>query len=130
MNRSRPGSARVWGLVGATAALALPLACSPDAPEGGLPTHPSDSYSVTLAWDAPTLDAMGQPLSDLDGYRLYYSTSEPPSGPEGSSVEVGLEAEATVSGLPAGTYFFAVAAVDTAGNESALSASLEVEIGP
>ena len=114
----------------AVGALALPLGCSPDAPDGGLPTHPSDGYSVTLEWDPPTLDAMGRPLSDLDGYRLYYSRSLPPSGPEGTAVEVGLEARVTVSGLPEGTYYFAVAAVDTAGNQSDPSAPLEVEVGP
>ena len=130
MNRGNWTAARIAGAVCVIGALALPQACSPDAPGGGIPTHPSEGYSVTLAWDAPTLDAMGQPLSDLAGYTLYYSMSEPPSGPEGESVEVGLEASATLSGLPPGTYFFAVAAVDTAGNESEPSASLEVELGP
>jgi len=130
MNRGEWRAGRIAVLVGAIGALALSLACSPDAPDAGIPTHPSEGYSVTLAWDAPTLDAMGRPLSDLAGYVLYYSPADPPSGPEGTSIEVDLQARATVSGLPAGTYFFAVAAVDTAGNESEPSASLEVEIGP
>lgn len=130
MNRDRWKAGRIAGLAGAIGALALPQACSPDAPDGAIPTHPSDVYSVTLAWDAPTLDAMGRPLSDLAGYVLYYSPADPPSGPEGTSVDVDLQARVTVSGLPAGTYFFAVAAVDTAGNESEPSTSLEVEIGP
>lgn len=129
-NRGRSGIGRAVLLACAIATLALPQACSPDAPAGGIPTHPSDGYSVTLAWDAPTLDAMGRPLNDLEGYRLYYSTVLPPSGSAGSTVEVGLEARVTVSGLPAGTYYFAVAAVDTAGNVSEPSGALEVEIGP
>ncbi len=105
-------------------------ACSPDAPEGGLPTHPSEGFSVSLEWDPPTVDAVGRPLTDLAGYRLYYSPALPPTGPEGVSVEVGDTPRATVSGLPAGTYYFAVTAVDSAGNESDLSAALAVGVGP
>lgn len=117
-------------LAGAAAVCGALYACSPDSPEGGLPTHPSDAFSVTLEWDAPTLDAVGQPLTDLAGYRLYYSPSLPPTGPEGVRVDLGLEERATVHGLLAGRYFFAVTAMDRAGNESDLSAPLEVEIGP
>jgi hypothetical protein len=105
-------------------------ACSPEAPEGGIPTHPADVFSVTLEWDAPTQDAAGQPLTDLSGYRLYYSPALPPSGAEGVRLDLGLDTRVTVPGLPAGRYFFAVTAVDLTGNESDLSAPLEVEIGP
>ena len=104
-------------------------ACSPDAPQGGLPTHPTDGFSVSLEWDPPTVDAVGRPLTDLAGYRLYYSPALPPTGPEGASVKVGLSPSATVNGLPAGTYYFAVTAVDSAGNESDLSTALAVEVG-
>jgi hypothetical protein len=104
-------------------------ACSPEGPDGGLPTHPSDGFSVTLEWDAPTQDAEGRPLTDLAGYRLYYSNSFPPSGPDAVRLDLGLETRATVSGIPAGYYYFAVTALDAAGNESDLSAALEVEIG-
>ena len=44
-------------------------------------------------------------------------------------LDLGLEPRATVSGIPAGYYYFAVTALDAAGNESDLSAALEVEIG-
>jgi hypothetical protein len=121
---------RVAALTAAGGALAMLFACTPEGPEGGIPTHPSDGFSVTLEWDAPSLDAAGQPLTDLAGYRLYYSPTLPPSGPEGERVDLGLETRATVSGLPAGRYFFAVTAMDTVGNESDLSEPLEVEIGP
>ncbi|MCL7972701.1 MAG: fibronectin type III domain-containing protein [marine benthic group bacterium] len=105
-------------------------ACSPDAPGGAIPTHPSDGFTVALEWDPPTQDALGRPLADLAGYRLYYSTSLPPMGPEGVIFELGADPRATVDGLPAGVYFFAVTAVDVAGNESDLSSPLEVEVGP
>ena len=69
--RINPGMA-----AGIVAALVLATGCAPDGPGDGVPTHPSDTYSVTLEWDAPTTDAVGRPLQDLAGYRLYYRDSE------------------------------------------------------
>jgi hypothetical protein len=118
----------VW-LAIVPSALIAQLSCAPDAPQGGVPTHPGDSYSITIGWNAPTLDAMGRPLSDLQGFRVYYSTSQPPDGPEAVSVDVGLVEEYTVDGLSAGLYYVAVSALDTSGNESELSEALAVEVG-
>jgi len=129
MTRRQPGASNVLAFAAAFGVAAVVLACSPDGPSGVLPTHPSEGFSVTLGWDAPTQDAAGRPLADLAGYRLYYSTSLPPSGPDGVRLDLGLETQATVSGIPAGRYYFAVTAFDAVGNESDLSASLEVEIG-
>lgn len=116
-------------LLAASTGLMSVHACSPDAPQGGLPTHPSEGFSVSLEWDPPTVDAVGRPLTDLAGYRLYYSPALPPTGPGSASLEVGSSPRATVSGLPAGTYYFAVTAVDSAGNESDLSTALAVQVG-
>lgn len=108
---------------------ALTLGCVPDSPDAGIPTHPSERFSVTLAWDAPATDAMGNPLGDLAGYHLYHSPSSPPDGPDGTMIDAGVATQYTVDGLQAGIYYFAVTAVDEAGNESALSAELRVEVG-
>ena len=113
----------------AAATLAVVFACAPDAPDGGLPTHPSDVFSVTLEWDAPTEDAMGRPLTDLVGYRLYYTTALPLDGPESKAVEVGPATRYDIADLPAGEYFFGVTALDLSGNESDLSEPLRVEVG-
>ena len=129
MTRGRPGANTTAAVVAALGVAAIMMACSPEGPAGTLPTHPSEGFSVTLGWDAPTQDAAGRPLADLAGYRLYYSTSLPPSGPEGVRLDLGLETQATVSGIPAGRYYFAVTAIDVVGNESDLSDPLEVEIG-
>lgn len=102
--------------------------CTPEGPGDGIPTHPSDTYSVTLEWDAPTTDAVGRPLEDLSGYRLYYRETESAAGSE-TMIELGAETGVTVSGLPAGDYLFAVTALDTLGNESALSDPLPVQVG-
>lgn len=109
-------------------ALFLVSGCAPDGPSGSLPTHPSDTYSVGLEWDAPTTDALGRPLNDLAGYRLYYRDADATSF--GPPLEVGTATDAIVEGLTAGDYLFAVTALDTEGNESDLSDPLPVEVGP
>ena len=112
----------------AALALFLGVGCAPDGPGDGLPTHPSDTYSVSLEWDAPTTDAMGRPLDDLAGYRLYYRDVDATDFE--APIEVGAATAATVDGLPVGDYLFAVTAVDLMGNESDLSSPLPVEVGP
>ena len=116
--------------VGVALALLLATSCTPEGPDGGIPTHPTDRYSVILTWDAPTLDAVGRPLQDLAGYRLYYAPDPPPGGVLAEMIEVGDATMVTVEGLAAGLYLFAVAALDEDGNESELSAPLAVEVGP
>lgn len=108
------------------------LSCVPDAPDGELPTGLSarpDVYSVTLAWDAPTVDEGGALLEDLASYRLYFSPTNPPTGPDAASVET-VETQATAPDLTPGTWYFAVTAVDTSGNESVLSEVVTVDVGP
>lgn len=116
-------------VLGAALAFALAGGCTPDGPGNGIPTHPSDTWSVTLEWDAPTTDAVGRPLEDLAGYRLYYRTIDSDADSE-VMIELGADTRVTVAGLAAGDYLFAVTALDTLGNESDLSAPLPVEVGP
>ena len=123
-NQQHPGALAM----GALLLLALAAACVPDGPDDGLPTHPDDTYSVSLEWDAPTTDAMGRPLQDLAGYRLYYRQADSPEF--GSPLDVDRGTLATVDGLAAGRYVFAVTALDTEGNESDLSDPLPLEVGP
>jgi hypothetical protein len=115
-------------VLGAILALAVAAGCTPDGPGAGIPTHPTDTHSVTLEWDAPTTDALGRPLEDLSGYRLYYRRLDADAGSE-TVIELGAETRATVRGLPAGEYLFAVTALDTLGNESDLSEPLPVDAG-
>jgi hypothetical protein len=107
--------------------LTLNAACAPEGP-GSVPTHPTDTYTVTLEWDAPTEDAVGRPLGDLASFRLYYREIGAPSfEPE---IDVGMATRASLQGIAAGEYVFAVTAVDELGNESDLSEPLVVEVGP
>ena len=115
---------------GALIPLVAALGCTPDGPERGIPTHPTDRYSVTLEWEAPTVDAVGRPLEDLAGYRLYYSPAPPADSPDSEMIEVGDTTRVTVDGLAAEDYVFAVTALDVDGNESDFSDPLPVEVGP
>lgn len=83
------------------------------------PPPPSPSTgNVTLTWTAN-----GEP--DLAGYKIYIGTASGTYDAPGSAFETGKVTSYTVSNLPKGqTYFFAISAYDSAGNESALSAEV------
>ncbi len=66
---------------------------------------------ITLLWDPNT-------ESDLAGYKMYYGMA---SGKYGSPIVVGKNTTYTFAGLPPGTYFFAVTAYSTSGQESGFS---------
>ncbi|MEW6214947.1 MAG: MopE-related protein [Nitrospirota bacterium] len=72
-----------------------------------------------MSWDAPTTNADGTPLTDLDGYKVYYGTA---SGNYSEVVNVGRVTSHTINNLTNGaTYYFAATAYDIAGNESEYS---------
>jgi len=75
--------------------------------------------SVTLAWQAPTDNEDGTPLTDLAGYRVYYGEV---SGTYTNFVTVGNSPNVSIGSLPLDkTLYFAVKAFDTSGNESTFS---------
>ena len=127
----RPNRATAPGVAGLLlcAAVAAFTACKPDGPtEPSPPAAPT--FTVTLEWNAPTEDALGEPLDDLAGYMVYYRNSSPANGPGATVIAVGDVTLATVGGLPAGQWRFGVTAQDVSGNESALSNEVQVELGP
>ena len=67
--------------------------------------------SAVLSWN-PNAEA------DLAGYKVYYGTA---SRSYGAPIDVGNTTSHTVTGLSSTTYFFAVTAYDTSGNESGYS---------
>jgi hypothetical protein len=91
---------------------------------------PEERYSIQLRWNPPELDAEGARLEDLAGFRLYYAPYPQPVLQGGTVIEIGLDAEARVTNLSAGTWSFGVTALDTAGNESIPSELIQVEVGP
>jgi hypothetical protein len=83
--------------------------------------HPQNGYSAqaTLTWTPPTSNANGTPLTDLAGYFVYYGTA---SRNYSNNIPIGMVTTYTISNLTNGlTYYFAVTAYDTAGNQSAYS---------
>lgn len=70
--------------------------------------------SAILSWNANS-------ESDLSGYKVYFGTS---SRNYGTPTTVGNVTTHTVSGLNTGTYYFAVTAFDTSGNESGFSSEV------
>ncbi len=81
-----------------------------------LPVH---AAIATLSWTPPTTNANGTPLTDLAGYRIYYGIS---SRGYSQSVDAGNVTSYIIGGFAEGqTYYFAVTAYDTYGNESAYS---------
>lgn len=125
------GQVRLSGVGGLLlcATVAALAACKPDGPTDPAPPA-AETFSVTLQWNAPTQDAMGGPLDDLAGYRIHYRSSSPANGPGATVVEVADVTQATVDGVPAGQWRFSVTARDVAGNESAPSNEVQVEVGP
>jgi hypothetical protein len=75
----------------------------------------SPSNSATLTWDPPSTNTDGTPLTDLAGHKVYYGTT---SGNYTEVIDVGNVITYKVGGLQPGTYYFAVIAYDTSGNES------------
>lgn len=73
--------------------------------------------TVSLSWSAPTANTDGSALKDLAGYRVYYGVS-----PRQYLVSLSLPSpvlnSAVVEGLGAGTWYFAIKAVNAAGVES------------
>jgi hypothetical protein len=85
------------------------------------PPPPPTSFSATVSWAAPTTNVDGTPLTDLSGYKVYYGTN---SQALDRMVQIGSASTTrqVVSNLTAGTWFFAVSALNATGLESSLSA--------
>jgi hypothetical protein len=82
--------------------------------------------SATLTWVAPSTNEDGTPLTNLAGYKVYYGSTPGIF----TSVDVGYANSYQVAGLTKGqTYYFAVTAYDTNGNESDYSTIVSKIIG-
>lgn len=72
----------------------------------------------TIRWAAPAQNVDGTPLLDLDGFNVYWGTA---SGRYSDSMRVAADARQWRAQLPAGTYFLAVTALNSRGEESGYS---------
>lgn len=72
--------------------------------------------AATLAWNAPSTNMDGSPLTDLAGYKIYYGVSP---GVYIASIDVGNNTTYQVGNLTVGaTYYFTVTAYNASGHES------------
>ncbi len=92
---------------------------------GGGDTSSVPETGITLAWDAPTTMTDGSPLTDLGGYKVYYGTS---TRNYTASIDVGNFTTASLGNISPGTWYIAVTAYDTAGNESDYSKEISTQI--
>ena len=106
----------------------LPSGRSPsgESPSGELPSGELPSGELpsgkSLAWNVPTLNVDGSPLTDLAGYKILWGPSS--GNYTGGSIDIGLTLSFDTQALPAGYYCFVVVAYDTSGNESPYSGEL------
>ena len=95
-----------------------PPSTPPSNPPSTPPPPSPSTGSLTLRWAAN-----GEP--DLAGYKIYVGTDSGTYSFPGSAFVVGKVTSYTITDLPKGqTYFLAISAYDSAGNESELSAEV------
>ncbi|HEV2269441.1 MAG TPA: fibronectin type III domain-containing protein [Steroidobacteraceae bacterium] len=87
----------------------------------------ASSAAVTLNWTPPTENTDGTALTNLSGYDIHYGTA---SGNYTQSISVANAGIATyvVDNLTPGKYYFSVAAVNSDGTESPLSAEVTASV--
>jgi hypothetical protein len=82
---------------------------------------------VTLTWDAPTLNDDGTTLTDLAGYRLYWSTT-PGTYPNSVTIDTPGVTTYVIENLAPGTYEFVATAINAQGVESGYSNSATMTV--
>jgi hypothetical protein len=98
-----------------------PSSSAPTPAPSPAPTPPAPAPSpttgtATLSWTAPTENTNGTPLTNLAGYHIYYGTS---AGAWTSTITIldPTETSYVVDGLAGGTYYFAIVAFNSEGDD-------------
>jgi predicted enzyme related to lactoylglutathione lyase len=88
-------------------------------------------FSADLSWTIPATRENGQALalSELAGYEIYYVVDGVSVTDRTIAVSGGGVVGYRISDLPAGSYSFAVTAIDSAGAKSALSSVVAINVG-
>ncbi len=79
--------------------------------------HGSRQASATLSWNPPTENTDGTPIKELAGYRIRYGTSSD-ALTESVTIADASTTSYMLTGLAAGTYYFAVEAFNVDGRSS------------
>lgn len=83
--------------------------------------------SATISWTPPTTRTDGSALTNLGSYRIYYGTS-PSTLTSTANVTNSSLSTFVISNLAAGTWYFAMTALDAAGVESARTNTVSLVI--
>ena len=94
---------------------------------GDNPGNDPGTHSVTLAWDAPEQNTDGSPLTDLQGYKLYYGTASR-SYSDSIVIDNPGVTRYVVDTLSPGTYYFALTAFNSKGAESDYSSEVSATL--
>ena len=83
--------------------------------------------NVTLSWSAPTENTNGSALTNLAGYIIYYGTS---ASAMTKTIDINTVGMLTyvVENLSAGSWYFQIVAVNSAGEQSGPSATVNASI--
>ena len=108
------------GSEGTSAVAGAPAPAPAPTPPSPPPTAPVTTYSATVSWAMPLLNTDGTSLTDISGYRVYYGTS---ADELSQSILISGSAVTShvLSGLAPGTYYIAVATLNSTGAASDLS---------
>lgn len=87
----------------------------------------STTGSATLSWAAPAQNTDGSAVTNLSGYVISYGTS-PSAMTQTVTVSSPTATSYTIQSLVAGTWYFAVSAVESGGVSSALSSVVSTTI--
>ncbi len=83
-----------------------------------------------LTWSPPSLNADGSAVgASITGFRINYGDS-PSTMTLSVRVDGGTSTSATITGLPAGTYYFTVSTLNAAGEVSDPSTVVTKTVGP
>lgn len=120
MAGSASGGLRALALIAAAMAACSGQQGAVQRPSGD-PGAASPGGQLTVTWTPPTKNTDGTPLKNLAGYTLLYGTA-PKSYSTAISIDDATTTRYVVRGLPPGTYYFALSAINSGGRHSVLSA--------
>lgn len=88
-----------------------------------------NTSDVRLSWAAPSEREDNKPisLSEIAGYKIYYGTSQR-SYSDNIKIDDGDVDSYTFYNMDAGTYYFALTTLDTAGRESQYSDEIKIVV--
>ncbi len=114
-----PGSAHVGSYTGIVISASDGKATT-SLPPFSIRVEPPPQRSVTLSWQAPTMNEDGTPLTDLTGYEVHYGEATG-QYTRTLSLPSATLTSVTIEDLAPATWYFAVKAVNSTGVQSSFS---------